>query len=341
MAQRELDKRLAVVNDPRYRARPTATFTEFAARWESLVLVQHKPSTQATLRSHLRKHLIPFFGRMQMRDLGPEEVQRFISSVSVSPKTKKNLVVTLQMLWKAARSWGYVAHDAVSDVVLPKRQRVSQRFYTLEEIQRILEAATEPERTLYWLAAETAMRGGELCGLQVSDFDFARGLVRVNRSVWRGKVQSTKSEHPDRCFALSPQLVYHLAQYLKRWAPNKGGWLFATRNGTPWDQSLLVKRKLQPLLSSLGLKRGGLHAFRHANITLMDQLRVPLKVRMQRVGHSNAAMTFIYTHVDSEDDVKFAEQLGGILRPNRKKKGLPLVGNPLCINELNGCGGQI
>lgn len=57
----------------------------------------------------------------------------------------------------------------------------------------------------------------------------------------------------------------------------------------------------------------------------MDQLRVPLKVRMQRVGHSDPALTLIaYTHVDSEDDVKFAEQLGGILRPmrpNRKTKG--------------------
>lgn len=141
LAQRELDKRLVVVNDPRYRARPTATFTEFAARWESLVLVQHKLSTQVTMRSHLRKHLNPFFGRMQMRDIGPEEVQRFISSVEVSPKTKKNLVATLQMLWNSARLWGYVAHDAVSDIVLPKRYRVTQRSYALEEIQRTLEAA--------------------------------------------------------------------------------------------------------------------------------------------------------------------------------------------------------
>jgi len=217
LALRELEKRLAVINDPRYRARPTATFTEFASRWESLVLVQHKLSTQVTIRSHLRKHLNPFFGQMQMRDLGPEEVQRFVSSVQVSPKTKKNLVATLQMLWKSARTFGYVAHDAVSDVVLPKRHRIAQRSYTLEEIQRTLEAAHEPERTLYWLAAETGMRGGELCGLQISDFDFERGLVRVNRSVWRGKLQSTKSEHPERCFALSPQLVYHLKEYLRRW----------------------------------------------------------------------------------------------------------------------------
>ena len=320
LARRELDKRLAVINDPRYRARPTAMFPDFSSRWESLVLVQHKLSTQVTIRSHLRKHLVPFFERMQMRDIGTEEVQRFISSLQVSPKTKKNLLATMQMLWKSARAWGYVAHDAVSDVVLPKRHRVAQRSYTLEEIQRILEAADESERTLYWLAAETAMRGGELCGLQISDFDLERGLVRVNRSVWRGKVQSPKSEHPDRCFALSPQLLYHLAEYVRRWTPNEKGWLFATRNGTPWDQNLVVKRKLQPLLDSLGIKRGGLHAFRHANITLMDRLGVPLKVRMQRIGHSDPALTMgTYTHFESEDDERIAEQLGGILRPNAPK----------------------
>jgi len=333
LALRELEKRLAAINDPRYRARPTATFTEFASRWESLVLVQHKLSTQVTIRSHLRKHLNPFFGQMQMRDLGPEEVQRFVSSVQVSPKTKKNLVATLQMLWKSARTFGYVAHDAVSDVVLPKRHRIAQRSYTLEEIQRTLEAAHEPERTLYWLAAETGMRGGELCGLQISDFDFERGLVRVNRSVWRGKLQSTKSEHPERCFALSPQLVYHLKEYLRRWTPNEKGWLFATGNGTPRDQNLVVKRKLQPLLATLGIKLGGLHAFRHANSTLMDRLGVPLKVRQTRLGHSDVTLTLgVYTHVVSEDDVRFAGQLGVILRPNApksKEEGVAPGGQPL------------
>jgi hypothetical protein len=78
---------------------------------------------------NLRKHLVPFFGRWQMREIGPEEVQRFVSSVKVSGKTAKNLFATIQMLWKSVRAWGYVAHDAVSDVVLPKRQRVARRFF--------------------------------------------------------------------------------------------------------------------------------------------------------------------------------------------------------------------
>ena len=124
-----------------------------------------------------------------------------------------------------------------------------------------------------------------------------------------------------RCIALSPGLLAHLAEYVKAWRPNEKGLLFTTRNGTPWDANLLVKRKLYPLLDSLGIERGGLHAFRHTNSTLMDQLGAPFKVRQQRLGHSDVTLTLdAYTHVVSEDDVRLAEQLDGILRPNAPKK---------------------
>jgi integrase len=75
-----------------------------------------------------------------------------------------------------------------------------------------------------------------------------------------------------------------------------------------------------PLLDSLGIERGGLHAFRHTNSTLMDRLGVPLKVRQQRLGHSDPTLTLsVYTHVAGEDDERVAEQLDGILRPNAPK----------------------
>jgi len=336
LAFRQLEKRLTVVNDPRYRARPTSTFAEFVSRWELKVLSQHKPSTQTTLRSHLRKHLIPFFGRYQLRDIGPEEVQCFISSVKASPKTKKNIFATFQMVWKSARNWGYVAHDATSCVALPKRSRVARRFFSLVEVQRILEAAPEPYRTFYWLAVETGMRAGELCGLRVCDIDFHGHALSVCQSAWRGKIQSPKSESAVRRFALSPGLLAHLAEDCKTLRPNEKGLLFATRNGTPWDANLLVKRKLYPLLDSLGIERGGLHAFRHTNSTLMDQLGAPFKVRQQRLGHSDVTLTLnAYTHVVSEDDVRLAAQLDGILHPiaPKKENGLGLERpKPLYLN---------
>jgi integrase len=53
----------------------------------------------------------------------------------------------------------------------------------------------------------------------------------------------------------------------------------------------------------------------------MDRLGVPLKVRQERLGHSDPSLTLgVYTHVASEDDFRFVEQLDGILRPNAPKK---------------------
>ena len=328
LAKRRLEERLAVVNDPMYRARPSSTFAEFAKRWEALVVIQHKPSTQANLRSHLRKYLTPFFGRLTVRDVRPETVQQFISQIKASPKTVRNIYVTLQMMWKSARAWQYVAHDALDGVVLPKRRTPRRFFFTQDEVARILGAASEPHRTFYWLAAETGLRAGELCGLQLEDVDLEAGQVHVRQSAWRGKLQEPKTPNATRTLALSPNLIQHLGRFIASWRPNHQRLLFASRNGTPWDQNLFVKRKLRPLLEKLGISRAGLHAFRHFSASAMDRLNVPLKLRQQRLGHSDAEMTLgVYSHVAKEDDVRIAAQLGEILDPSGpflKKKGLAL-----------------
>jgi integrase len=187
-------------------------------------------------------------------------------------------------------------------------------FFTLDEVQRILAQAEEPYRTFYWLAAETGMRAGELCGSTVDDLDLERRLLYVRQSSWRGKLQSPKTENSIRVFALSAELLEHLKGYLLHWRPNAARLLFATRNGTPWDANILVKRKLRPLLVGLGIERCGLHAFRHTNETLMDRIGAPLKVRQERLGHSDPRLTLeVYTHVASEDDSRVASELGKVL----------------------------
>jgi integrase len=138
--------------------------------------------------------------------------------------------------------------------------------------------------------------------------------------VWRGKFGEPKTANAVRAFAISAPLAARLGEL-------GSGLLFHTRNGTPWDANLLVKRKLYPLLDSLGIARGGLHAFRHANASMMDALAVPMKVRQQRLGHSDITLTMnVYTHIASEDDTQAAEQIAGVLWPNvakSKKEGLP------------------
>ncbi len=154
----------------------------------------------------------------------------------------------------------------------------------------------------------------------------------------RGKLQEPKTENAIRTFAISPNLVEHLKRFLATWRPNRQRLLFASRNGTPWDQNLLLKRKFKPMLLALEIQasRGtGFHAFRHFSASVMDRLNVPLKLRQQRLGHSDAAMTLgVYSHVAKEDDMRIAAQFGEILDPSgpfQKGKG-PAVDQQALVN---------
>ena len=232
-------------------------------------------------------------------------------------------------MWRSARAWGYVAHDLTGGVVLPSPKRIQRYFFSAEEVKAIIEASPEPYRTFYGLAAETGLRAGELCGITLDDLDFERRLLFVRQSAWRGKLGDPKTESSIRVVELSAQACEHLSRFLKSWRPNERRLLFATKNGTPWDANPLLKRKFRPLLAKLGIRipRGnGFHAFRHANATMMDRFDTPLKIRQERLGHSDPRITqTIYTHVVSEDSRRVAAQLGeavwGILDANGRKKG--------------------
>lgn len=254
LALRLLEAKLTEVNSPQYRPRPEAAFQDFAERWQMAVLVQYKPSTQSAMRSHINVMLIPHFGKKLLADLeaSPEQIQAWVSGLKRSPKTVRNVVITFRLMWKSAKAWGYVKHDLFEALELPKHVLVRRFSLTLEEIRRIISAASGPYPTFYWLAAETGLRSGELCGLRVDDVGLADAVVRVRQSVWHGQVQTVKSLKGNREFAISRELVEHLREYLRTWRPNELNLLFATQNGTPWDANLLRKRKFHPLLKEAG-----------------------------------------------------------------------------------------
>jgi len=350
LAQRELDRRLSSINSPDYRPRASITFEEFAKCWVDTVLPNLKPSTQASCKSHLVRHLLPAFGPCLLKDITPEILQRSMQQWKLSPKTVRNLVSTLRILWNSGVSWGYLENSHLFDrLVLPRRVKANTFAFSLEEVRRILEASTHISRlkklhkqrgqpllqhgtlpssescnncnplTLFLrLAVELGLRAGELCALRWEDVNLDEGFVQVRQSVWRGKFQQPKSQAAVRRCAISSDLSAALREYRSAWRPNQLRLLFATRNGTPWDANLVVKRQLRPLLDKLGIRRAGLHAFRHTNASMMNSLNVDMKTQQARLGHTDAKMTLdVYTHADPLADKATADKLGELLCQNK------------------------
>jgi integrase len=323
------------LNSPTNRPLQRSNFRQFAERWVKTVLINKQPSTQASMRSHLGtaqkdprrkpkrkfKTLVEVLGDLELKDITTELLQSMVADYGnqgASPKTIKNVIATMRILWKQVKAWGYARHDPFQGLELPDVEHAEVPFYQAEQINAVIASAEEPYRSLYWLTGQTGIRRGEICALRVMDVVLERdgkpleqATVIVQRKVWGGIIGRPKSKRP-RVFVLSPKLTERLREICTGKDPE--ALLFTNSKGGMLDPDNLVKRHLKPVLTKAGIKEGGMHAFRHGNATIMDQNNVPMKIRQDRLGHVDSKTTLGYTHAISEDEKRVAAQFDEILR---------------------------
>ena len=306
LALRALEDKLTSINDPTYKATPTITFRSFAERWQQTVLTQHDRSTQAADRSRLRRHLVPFFGEVALKDFDSQRLQSFISKSTASAKSVKNMLALLRIMWNSARAWGYVKHDPFDGIVLKKADQPEQPSFSIAEVQKIIDSAQKPYDLAIW---ETGIRRGEVCALDIKHVDLEHAVIVVRFSRSGSIIKPTKSRKP-RVFSLSPQIVNALRIHVVGHAPDDP--LFVSAEGRRLHPDNFCKRVLKPILDKLGLE-GGFHALRHGNATTLDEINAPLKVRQARLGHVDPETTMGYTHLVSDDDRRVSAQLGALM----------------------------
>jgi integrase len=317
LAWREMEKVLATVNSSAYRPTVEVSFLQLSTKWKAMILPQHKPASQASEKGHIDRHLVPFFGPMSLNEITGEVVQRFVTSTKVAPKTIRNITDTFRLVWKTGKAWGYVKHDPLEGVVMPRLSLDEQPNYSAEQVRQIIANAREPYQTMFWVIGETGMRGGEACGLLTDDIDFQQGVITVQRSAWRAKLQAPKTKNAVRCLPISEALLDHIQNYLQTsWLANSKRLLFTTQAGNPLDNSNVVKQVLRPITNRLGFQAAGLHALRHMNATELDRMGAPVAVRRERLGHAQFTTTLRYTHALSADHKQVAAQLGQVLCPS-------------------------
>jgi integrase len=324
LAARRLEVLLARVNAPGYRPVRVATLDAFAERWKLEVLAQHKPSSRHSAGSHLKVHILPELGNMNLDQIGRENQQVFATRLSktVSRKTVMNVLGTLSSMLNKAKEWGYVCEAVEIDkLALPEASIITAaRFFSADEARRIIETALNPFSTMFATLAMTGIRAGELLGLQVDDLDFERRLIFIRRSAWYGRIQTLKSRASQGALPMPAPLAEMLASYLKTWKPNALRLLFANQIGRPMSANKVVQRKLWPILDALKILRCGLHAFRHTHSSLLVEGGAPVSVAQAQLRHADPRITLgIYSHVVGDSQRDAVEKLAAILRPNAPK----------------------
>jgi integrase len=247
-----------------------------------------------------------------MRSVGAGDLQNLVAQMKAegyAPKTIRNLWTTVRLSWDVALSQGYVDR-LLAKPKLPKLAKKQPRFFKLDEVAAIIASSQDEQRVFYWLLAESGLRAGEVAGLRLEDVQADR--ITVNQSVWNGQIQTPKSDSGVRVIAVSRQLDELLREQVERQRRRGHAYLFSSANGTPWDMNVFRQRKLRETLKALEIPQAGFHGFRHFNVSMLDSLRVPLKVIQERLGHAlTGSFTLdVYGHSDWDGNKAAAHQAG-------------------------------
>jgi integrase len=281
--------------------RPGRTFAEQAQWWQENVLIMRAASYQDVRGIYIKSHLLPYFGTTPVCLIGQQQGQEFVTHLTrkkLAPATIESITATLRaILGKDSRDW---------TLVLPKALDAEQRYFTQEEMRRIVEAAKGKWRPFFALLGETGLRFGEAAGLHVEDLDLAGGKVFVRRSIYRRIEKPTKSKAGVRVVDISNAVVQLLRTHL---AGRTTGRVFVTKSGQPLTKDN-VRHSLHLILDKLGIPKGGLHAFRHGRVSVLQANGVPPDLIKRWVGHSSTRVTSIYSHFSEEYRQNIAQRVG-------------------------------
>lgn len=281
------------------------TFAQELRWWETHKLSKCKASYQETVQMRL-KHIVPYFENMPLREIDERKVQEFIthleSTTYMAPdgvQHKLSAVYIRDVVGTLKRVIGSKASDW--ELSFPTAPKKEQRYFTRGEMVQIINAANGQWRVFFTLLAETGLRCGEAFGLHVEDLDLEGGRVFVRRSIWHGQETTAKTDNAYRAVVIAPELCRMLRAHL---GGRTTGYVFKTSNGTPLSKDN-TRRKLQSILNRLGIPKGGLHAFRHGRVSILQVSGVPGDLIKEQIGHSSLVVTARYTHFDD----KFREEV--------------------------------
>ena len=266
--------------------RDTPTFAEFADLWYLEMSPQWRALHRQGVREVLDKNLLPMFGARLVHTITKADVLAFRADLAKQPgrrgatlgasRINKVMCFLRQILNEAADRFEFT--PAFRSIKPLKQKRTDVQPFSLEEVQRILDAVRPDFRDYLTVRFFTGLRTGEINGLKWKNIDLERNLILVRETVVNGQeTDGVKTDTSIRDIAMLPMVRAAIENRLKERRPDCP-WVFATSEGNPIDAHNFSNRVWYPLLRYLELEPRRPYQTRHTAATLM---LAALKIKAQ------------------------------------------------------------
>lgn len=249
-------------------------------------------------------------GDRPMASIRRSDVQTLVKMLSgrLSPGSVRNVYDVTSRLFSAAVDDMVIASSPCRRIVLPQADSIEVSVPTVEQVSALVESVEPRYRAAVVLLAGSGVRIGELLGLRVSDVDWLRQTLRVERQrLQDGTIAPTKTAKSVRTVPLGQVVVDELAAHLATYPSSE--WLFTTETGEP-----LAYRRWKRVWAAARTDGLDTHSLRHFYASALIAGGASVKQVSSVLGHSSAVVTLrVYSHLWPGDDDRTRAVIDSVL----------------------------
>jgi len=316
------------------------TVAGYLAAWIDQNVEKWGPGTTANWRSKVKNHINPYLGERELLKLDVPAIRDWAATLrdnGVGLPTRRDTMLVLRQALKSAVKDGILATNPAANVDPPTYTRREVEAPEQPDTQALL-AAVEGKEWEYAVrvALGTALRRGEILGLQWADINFAAKEFWVRRHITNADgvlhiLPGTKS-HPGKSWRLPlPEAVARalLAQRdkqvfaarpkkgRKRWqGPPPGspeGWVFPNMIGKVMNPDK-VSEWFRKEADKIGQTEKTFHHLRHDCASYLLNAGVPIEVVSKLLRHAQISLTLsTYSHLTKQVELDALSEMDRVL----------------------------
>lgn len=269
-----------------------------------------KASTLRNLEYCLTGQIAPYFDNKAIRDISPADVltwqNELINSDRKETTINKINSRLVDVFNYAVKYFGLPKNPCIESVGKQKRDADSIDFWTLDEYRSFISHASAIEyHIIYELLFYTGMRIGELRALTLSDIDFDKNTIRIDKTLPRGADEATtpKTINSVRTISVPSEVMADLKEYTTHIYD------LTSTNRLFFVEYQSIARYKNAVCSKHNIRQIRIHDLRHSHVSLLINLECSIMMIADRIGDTPATVQSTYAHLYPEKKDVVLEKL--------------------------------